>query len=97
MIAAICGDKESMIKGRDGFKQGVVTKGKYENTLRSYQRMKDELTNEKRELAESCTQTQILKNDMLFRPNPAMFPNPAILPMHQAFAASCRTSDIVHL
>jgi hypothetical protein len=28
---------------------GVVTKDEYENTLRTYQRMKDELTNDKRD------------------------------------------------
>lgn len=46
MIAAICGDEMSMAKVREGFKKGAVTKDEY---ARSYQRMKGELMNDKRE------------------------------------------------
>ncbi|KAL7503325.1 hypothetical protein ACHAXN_001126 [Cyclotella atomus] len=49
MIAAICGNKDSLAKIQGGFNMGVVTKDEYENTLRTYQRMKDELTNDKRD------------------------------------------------
>lgn len=52
MIAVIFGDEVSLAKVQEGFKKGVVTKDEYANTLRSYQRVKDELMNDNMGAAE---------------------------------------------
>lgn len=52
MIAVICGDKVSLAKDQEGFKKDVVTKDEYANTLRLYQRVKDELMNDNMGAAE---------------------------------------------
>ena len=52
IIAAKAGLKQSLDKVKAGFMSGIVTKDEYANTLRAYQKMKDEMKSEDRDRAE---------------------------------------------
>ena len=52
MISAKCGSKVSLDNIKEGFKDGLVTKEDFENTLRDYQASCDETKSEQRDRAE---------------------------------------------
>ena len=54
MIVARAGHKKSLDRVKDGFLHGFITKDKYAQTLRAYQKRVDEMTSVAREEAKTC-------------------------------------------
>ena len=56
MIAAKCGDNQSLFMVQEGFKEGLVTKEEFEKTLRGYQDALEETKSEQRDRAAAIIQ-----------------------------------------
>lgn len=54
ILAAKAGHKKSLDAVKLGFMNGIVAKGEYENTLRTYQEQHDEIKSEDRDKAKLC-------------------------------------------
>ena len=54
MIAAKCGYQDSLEKVKFGFKEGIVMKEDFENTLRCYQASQDEMRSDDRDRAKAA-------------------------------------------
>ena len=52
MISARVGDTDSLEKVKSGFRIGVITKDEYAQTLREYQKSRDEMKSDARDKAE---------------------------------------------
>ena len=53
ILAARAGHKDALDAVKHGFMTGIVTKDEYENTLRAYHKIQDEMKSDDRDIAEA--------------------------------------------